>query len=261
MCTLERNEKVVAIIQARTGSTRLPSKVLHMIKGKTVLEHVVSRVKQCKMIDEVVVATTVEKQDLDIVALCAKMGVSVYCGSEQDVLDRYYQAARLFGADCVVRITADCPMHDWKIIDLVIEKHFENKSDYTSNTIEETFPDGVDTEVVNFGVLEQAWMEADLRSDREHVTPFIRRMDKFTKYSVKNEINYRDERWTLDEPEDEAFIKEVFDKLYDEDPWFGMDKILELENRYPELRKINKGIVRNEGYFMSLQNDKICSDN
>ena len=168
---------VLIMIQARTGSSRLANKVLHKIKGITVLEHVINRMQKCENADEVIVATTVEQNDLEIVKICAEKGVRVYCGSEQDVLDRYYQAARLFGRDGekhIVRITADCPMHDFRIVDRVIKEHFAHHADYTSNAESETFPDGLDVEVFRFEALEQAWREAKLASDREHVTQYIR---------------------------------------------------------------------------------------
>lgn len=251
---------VLIMIQARTGSSRLANKVLHKIKGITVLEHVINRMQKCENADEVIVATTVEQNDLEIVKICAEKGVRVYCGSEQDVLDRYYQAARLFGRDGekhIVRITADCPMHDFRIVDRVIKEHFAHHADYTSNAESETFPDGLDVEVFRFEALEQAWREAKLASDREHVTQYIRRCETMTKYSVESAVNYREERWTLDEPEDEAFIKEIFDRLYEEDPFFGMEQVLEAERKEPELKKINAALIRNEGLLKSLDRDYI----
>ena len=141
---------IIAIIQARIGSTRLPRKVLMELEGKTVLERVVERVKYSKLIKDVVVATTILKDDLEIVKLCSNIGISVYCGSEENVLDRYYQTARLFKAEHIVRITSDCPLIDPKIIDEVINLHQRKKSDYTSNTIKKTYPDGQDVEIFTF---------------------------------------------------------------------------------------------------------------
>jgi spore coat polysaccharide biosynthesis protein SpsF (cytidylyltransferase family) len=165
---------IVAIIQARMGSTRLPDKVLLPLEGKTVLEHVVDRVKQSKLVKEVVVATTISRSDLKIVNFCSAKGIRVYCGSENDVLDRYFEAARLIGVEHVIRITADCPFMDHRIIDKVVKEHLLRKNDYTANIIEETFPDGEDIEVMTFKVLEKAWENARLLSEREHVTPYIR---------------------------------------------------------------------------------------
>lgn len=248
-------QKVVVIIQARTGSTRLSNKVLHEIKGKTVLEHVIARMQKCDNVDEVIVATTIEKNDLSIVKLCAEKGIRVYCGSENDVLDRYYQAARLFSADHIVRITADCPMHDYRMVEQVINEHLEKKVDYTSNTLEETFPDGLDTEVFRFSALEVAWKKARLASEREHVTPYIKKCEDMSRHSIVSDINYNSERWTIDTPEDEQFIREIFDRLYDSDPIFGMKQILDVEEKNPHLKEINKNIMRNEGLYKSLAND------
>lgn len=257
MCTSrDRRSKTVVIIQARTGSTRLSNKVMHIIKGKTVLEHVIGRMQQCKNIDNIIVATTVQRRDLAIVKLCAEQGISVYCGSENDVLDRYYQAARLFEADHIVRITADCPMHDYRMVERVVEEHLKSRADYTSNTAGETFPDGLDTEVFRFEALEEAWEKACLASDREHATQYMIRCEEMTKHFIKSETDYKSERWTIDEPEDEEFIRAIFDRLYDMDPYFGMEQVLEVEQKEPELKKINANLCRNEGLLKSLENDR-----
>src|SRR5688572_19407522 len=165
----------LAIIQARLGSTRLPNKVLLTLAGKTVLEHVINRVRASKFINEVIVATTISSNDLEIISFCAKNKIRVFVGSEHDVLDRYYQAARLLQPDNVVRITSDCPMIDPEIIDEIGKKHLEEKADYSSNTLDETYPDGLDAEIISFKALKTAWEQATLPSDREHVTPFIKK--------------------------------------------------------------------------------------
>ena len=248
----------VAIIQARISSTRLPGKVLKKIEGKTVLEHVINRVKAAKSIDDVVVATTVEKEDLEIVKLCANLGISVFCGSEDDVLDRYYQAARLFKAEHIVRITSDCPLIDSQVIEEVIELYFKEKADYATNTMPETYPDGLDTEVISFKTLKIAWENTKLFSEREHVTPYIRKNPSIFKLvNLKSNINLNDKRWTLDEPEDFEFIKIIYENLYPKDLLFGMETILNYLKENPEVEKINKNIIRNEGYLKSLKEDKI----
>lgn len=256
MHTLEHKNNVVVIIQARTGSTRLENKVMHEIEGKTVLEHVIERLQQCKNVEEVMVATTLQKRDLAVVKVCAQMGVRVYCGSEEDVLDRYYQAAKLVKANNIVRITADCPMHDWSIVDEIVNIHLEKDVDYTSNTINPTYPDGIDTEVFKFSALKRAWKEAKISSDREHVTQYLIHAEDMSKYSVENEVNYSDERWTLDTAEDEEFIREVYAKLYEKNPYFGMKEVVQLLEKHPEFREINKGYKRNEGLEKSLKNNK-----
>lgn len=251
--------KSIAIIQARTGATRLPDKVLLPIKGKTVLEHVLDRVKRSRLLDEVIVATTMSKNDLKIVELCAKKGIRVFCGSENDVLDRYYQAARLIDADNIVRITADCPLHDAKVIDEVITVHIERDNDYTSNILEETFPDGLDCEIMRFSVLKEAWQRAELSSEREHVTQYIIHNDKYKKSGVTSSENHGEERWTLDTKEDFLFIGRVYAELYDSNPHFAYKDILTLLHEKPEIRKLNSGSTRNEGLIKSLNEDYIVS--
>lgn len=249
---------VIAIIQARISSTRLLGKVLKKIEGKTVLEHVATRVKAAKNIDDMVVATTVKEEDLEIVKLCAKLGISVFCGSENDVLDRYYQTARLFKANHIVRITADCPLIDPLVIDEVSELYFQKKADYASNTLPETFPDGLDTEIFSFKTLKIAWENAKLSSEREHVTPYIRKNPNIFKIvNLKCSINLNNKRWTIDEPIDLKFIKIIYKNLYFDDSLFGMKKILNFLKRHPKIEEINKNIIRNEGYLKSLKKDNI----
>lgn len=246
----------LAVIQARMGSTRLPSKVLKNLSGKTVLEHVISRVKQSKFIHEIIVATTIDDRDLEIVEFCAARKIRVFVGSEQDVLDRYYQAARLLNPVNVVRITSDCPMIDPEIIDVIGQRHLAEKADYTSNTIDETYPDGLDAEIFTFSSLEKTWKEAHLLSEREHVTPYIKNHPNIFKLiSVKYETDLSFMRWTIDQPEDFTFLAEMFKRLYVKNPNFRTANILNEISKNPELLKINNGIIRNEGYLKSLMKD------
>lgn len=248
---------IIAIIQARIGSTRLPRKVLIELEGKTVLEHVIERVKSSKLIKEVVVATTINKKDLEIIKLCSKIGISVYCGSEENVLDRYYQATRLFKAKHIVRITSDCPLIDPKIIDDVIYLHLHEKSDYTSNTIKETYPDGLDVEVFTFKTLHKAWKNANLPSEKEHVTPYIRKnpcIFKLTNLECMKDLSQK--RWTLDYHEDFEFIKAIYSDLYPHNPFFGCQDVLKLLRKKPTLSKINSHLKRNERYKISLERDE-----
>lgn len=248
----------VAIIQARMGATRLPGKVLLDLEGTTVLEHVINRVKASKLVDLVVVATTVDKKDLKIAALCAELGVSVYCGSEADVLDRYYQAAKLFKAENVVRITADCPVMDPQVIDEVLALHLRTKADYTSNTLKETYPDGQDVEVFTFEALKYAWKHARLASEREHVTPFVRKHSElFTYATLEYKEDLSNKRWTLDNAEDFEFLKQVYKHLYLKNNLFGMDDLLALVKEKPDIEMINQHIVRNAGFKKSLKEDKL----
>ncbi len=245
----------LAVIQARMGASRLPGKVMLGLEGKPVLWHVCQRVSRSSYVDEVVVATTFQKEDLEIVKYCSSEGIRVFAGSEDDVLDRYYQAAKLFKPGNVIRITADCPLHDPSIIDQVISTHTKEDNDYTSNTMEETFPDGLDCEIMKFSVLKDAWEKAVMASEREHVTQYIIKNSSYKKGSVTSPLYRGDERWTLDTGEDYKFIKDVFSKLYPVNPWFGAGDVYSLLDAEPGLRDANKGITRNEGLLKSLKND------
>ena len=248
---------VVAVIQARVGSTRLPKKVLLRLEGKTVLEHVISRVEASKKIDQIIVATTTAAEDQVIADLCKRIGIHVYRGSENDVLDRYYQAVLPFKPNHIVRITADCPLMDPKVIDWVVTCHLNKKADYTANIFKETFPDGLDVEAFTFETLKRAWEEAALASEREHVTPFIRkRKDLFKQENIECGVNLGGKRWTLDNQEDFEFIKAVYEALYSNNPLFSMEEVLMFLEQNPEIEIINSHITRNEGYQKSLENDK-----
>lgn len=246
--------EVAVFIQARMGSTRLPGKVLMPLDGRPVLEHVVERVKAAGIGDPVVV-TTLSLHDLPIVAYCAGHGVRVFCGSENDVLDRFWQAAKLLDIGHVVRITSDCPILDPVIVQRVVRMHLETGADYTSNVQVETFPDGLDVEVFRKSALEKAWNEASAPSEREHVTPYIRKNPKlFEQRDLKNETDLSGLRWTLDDPADYQFLTALFAKLGDR-PTFGMEDVLEALRNNPDMADINGGTLRNAGYAKSLRED------
>jgi len=249
--------KTIAIIQVRVGSTRLPKKVLLDLSGKTVIQRVIERVLAAQKVDQVVVATTINKEDLVLVKLCAEIGVSVFCGAEEDVLDRFYQAARLFKADQIVRITADCPLIDPKVIDAIVQRHLQAGNDYTSNTLIETFPDGEDVEVMTSAALKKAWQEAKLSSEREHVTPYIKKNN--TLFKIENYFNNDDlsaKRWTIDNSEDYEFIGRIYAALGGKKKIFGMADILKHLQSNQGLEKLNHHIKRNEGYVKSLKEDR-----
>lgn len=253
-------KKIIAIIQARVGATRLPNKVLLDLEGKTVLERVVERARSSRLIEDAVVATTVKKEDLKIVNLCSSKGIRVYAGSEGDVLDRYFQAARLLGAGHIIRITADCPLIDSKVIDRGIGLHLSRKADFTCNTIKPTFPDGEDVEIFTFEAITAAWKNAKLSSEREHVTPYIKKhpeVFKLINFEHTEDLSLK--RWTLDEKSDYRFIKLIYNKLYRKSKIFGMDSVFKLLKQHPEYEKINQKIVRNEGYLKSLKEDKVLN--
>jgi spore coat polysaccharide biosynthesis protein SpsF len=249
---------ITAIIQARVSSTRLPGKVLLQLEGKSVLEHVVNRIKACTSVSDIYVATSINADDDAIVKICKEMNINIYRGSLEDVLDRYYQAANLTQAKHIIRITADCPMIDPTIVEQVIKSHLDEKADYTSNIISETFPDGEDVEIFTVDTLVDAWENAKLTSEREHVTLYIRNHpEKFKLNSVSNNINLGKKRWTIDNPEDYEFLKVIFANLYHHNNCFGMTEILTFLKRNPDIESINAGVKRNEGLAKSLRQDKI----
>lgn len=249
-------KKASIIIQARMGASRLPDKVLLPLAGKPVLEHVIRRCQHAKYVDRVIVATTVSERDLAVVHFASGMGVGVFCGSESDVLDRYYQVARLLNFQHVVRVTADCPAIDPNIIDRIISEYFNGDFDYVSNTLQETYPDGQDVEVLSFTALQRAWQDARLSSEREHVTPYIFKNNFFKTMNVVHQPNLSQHRWTLDEPRDFQKLTAVFEALYSQDPFFSMEAILDFLAAHPDIDRLNSSIRRNEGYQKSLLNDR-----
>lgn len=249
-------KKASVIIQARMGSSRLPNKVLMSLASKPVLEHVIRRCQHAQLVDRVIVATTVDSKDLAVVNFVSGLSVSVFCGSVNDVLDRYYQAARLFDLQHIVRITADCPMIDPEVIDKVIAEYFDRGADYAANTLKETYPDGEDVEVFSSDILSQVWNNAKMSSEREHVTPYIRKNSDFKKINVANKIDLSRHRWTLDEPRDYQKLSVIFDALYQKDPLFHMNDVLRFLAEHLQMDMLNADILRNEGYQKSLANDR-----
>jgi len=237
--------KVVAIIQARMGSTRLPGKVLMDLGGEPMLARVVNRSRRAVTLDEVIIATTVEPRDKAIVEMCASRDWAYFRGKEYDVLDRYYHAAKNHHADIVVRITSDCPLIEPKIIDLVVREFLrDNSLDYVSNTLlPRTFPRGLDVEAMNFGALESAWREDKNPAWREHVTPYIyRHPERFVLKAIVNDKDYSHMRWTVDTLEDLEFVHLIYDHFgHDRFSWHEVIALLE-EN--PEWLEINKNVVQ-----------------
>lgn len=249
--------KVVAIIQARMRSTRLPGKVMAEINGKPMLSHVVERAQRAQLQDLVVVATSVCPSDDKVASFCRDKDIPYFRGSLNDVLDRFYKAAIHFRADAIVRLTADCPLLDASVIDKVIRVFLTGNFDYVSNTIKPTYPDGLDTEIISLDALRKAWLRAGLGSEREHVTPYIWKNQ--TLFRLKNVINDEDHsclRWTVDEPEDMEFMRLLFSYFHGKIP-FEMVELLKLIREIPGLQKINAARQRNEGYMKSLRNDEL----
>ncbi len=246
---------ILCVVQARVSSRRLPGKVLKPLLGKPMILHELERVRRSKFIDKIVLATSQDKSDDALAAVVITNGVELYRGSLEDVLDRYYQCAKLYQPEHVVRITGDCPVIDWRLVDTVIKTHLEEKNDYTSTSLE--YPDGLDTEVMTFDALKQAWKKAGRISEREHVTLYIRdHVDEFRCGQVICPQNLNRMRWTVDEPKDFEFIQQVYASLYPVNVDFTMEDILNLMNKVPDLQLINKSIMRNEGLQISLQKEQ-----
>jgi len=253
-----------AIIQARMGSSRLPGKVLKDILGKPMLWHLVRRLQRATLIEKIVIATTTRPADKHIIDFAKEMGVAYYAGSEEDVLDRYLQAAKIFRIDPIVRITSDCPLIDPWISDSVIRYYLQNKDtiDYVSNTMPATYPDGLDTEVFSFWALEKAWNEAIRQSEREYpTTHFWNNKTKFRFGNVSNPEDLSHMRWTVDGEKDFQFIEEIYSGLYKEGhEVFSMVNILDFLAEHPEILLINQGTKRNEGYIKSLKQEGIDTE-
>ena len=248
--------KFLVIIQARCGATRLPNKVLKTIQDKTCLELMLSRVSKSKMIDEIIVATTINKEDVKIANLVTSLGYRVFVGSSGDVLDRYYQCAKLIKPEYVIRLTADCPLFDYRVLDEEINE-LKPETDYLSE-LSETFPDGQDIEIMKYSVLEEAWENADMMSEREHVTLYIRNHKE--KYNLQDFVckigNLHDERWTLDEQNDFELITKVYEHFLPNID-FTMKEVYEFLQKNPYIHMLNNHIERNEGLKRSLLNDTV----
>jgi spore coat polysaccharide biosynthesis protein SpsF len=239
----EHSMKVVAIIQARMGSSRLPGKVLCDLEGESMLKRVIDRVGRAKLLDEVIVATTDEPQDSAIINFCAEHEVRHFTGSQDDVLDRYYQAATQSNADAVVRITSDCPLIDPNVIDVVIRKFLASTyTDYVSCIVEpRTFPRGLDTEVFSYDALKTAWQESTDTACREHVTQyFLRNPDRFELDGVFSYTDYSALRWTVDTDEDLQLARAIYQ--YFGHDHFGWREAVHACTEHPEWQSINAHI-------------------
>ena len=239
--------KVVCLVQARVGSTRLPGKILKEICGKTILYHEIDRLKKCKEIDEIVIATTDKEDDDKIVNEAKKLSVKYFRGSENDVLSRFYYSAKENNADIIVRVTSDCPCIDFEILDKMLiyfkDKYKEKQIDYLSNTINRTYPRGYDIEIFTFSALEKSYINAEKEYEREHVTPYIYdKTNNFLKLSFENKEDYSEYRVTLDTIEDFIVIKNIFENLYYKNPYFKLNDVVQYLNNNLHIVDINKHI-------------------
>jgi spore coat polysaccharide biosynthesis protein SpsF (cytidylyltransferase family) len=253
--------KILAITQARIGSTRFPAKILKMIHGESLLEIHLRRILESKLITKLKVATTIEPEACKIVEISNKLNVEVYQGSVNNVLDRFYQTALPEAPNWIVRLTSDCPLIDFIEIDRVIHFAIANDLDYASNTLKPTFPDGIDVEVFKFSALEKAFKEARLTSEIEHVTPYIWKNSTYKKNNlfksdcVINDVDYSSVRLTVDTLEDFMVIEKLIELIGTDKRWIDYVKLLQSN---PDIQKINEHFTRNEGYKKSILNDRIA---
>ncbi|WP_264553425.1 glycosyltransferase family protein [Flavobacterium sp. N2038] len=250
--------KTVLVTQARLGSTRLPGKILKEIKGKSLLEIHLNRLKKCLNISKIIIATTTLDIDQLICDKVKEWGYDTYRGSELDVLDRFYQSVKDENPDWIVRVTSDCPLIDPNLVDEIVTFVQQNNKDYGSNVLIENFPDGQDIEVFKFSALEKAWKEAKLLSDREHVTLYVRNNSDFNGGNLFSSINYpclsdfSNIRMTVDEQRDFDLIEILVNSLGTDRTWKEYTNFI-IEN---DLACINDQIIRNEGLLKSLKKDK-----
>ncbi|WP_434658655.1 cytidylyltransferase domain-containing protein [Sulfurimonas sp. NW9] len=251
------NRKIVALLQARTDSTRLPKKVLKPLLGIPMIIHQLQRTDKSKLIDKLILLTSLEKNDDELAKTVQLFGYSVYRGSKNNVLERFYKCCNeldLKDSDIVVRLTGDCPVHDAKIIDELIDAFLIADCDYMANCVKPIYPDGLDAEVFTFKTLKQAYYEATKISQKEHVTPYIRNSGKFKVMDLKKDIIYNNWRLTVDEPSDFTVIEKIYNHFKTNDFTFE-EMILFLEHNL-DILELNSEINRNEGYLKSLQEDQ-----
>ncbi len=234
---------IIAIIQARMGSTRLPGKCMIKVNDKPLLGHLLQRIDQSKVLERVVVATSVDANNDELVEYVTSLGFGVYRGSESDVLERFLLAARKYDAKTIIRINADCPLMDYKVIDEVVGYYLEHDFDYVSNVYPRTYPDGMDVEVFSLSVLEEVADKATKNSDREHVTSFIRESGEFSLGALTRSENLAKERWTLDYPEDLKVIEHVFQVLGRNGKYFDMNDILDYKKKNLDIFSHNEHLI------------------
>ena len=255
-----KKEKIVAIIQARMGSSRLPGKVLKEVNGVPLLKYQFERVKQSLFIFETVIATTVREENDVIAEFCEQNQISCFRGSEDDVLSRYYECAREYKADIVVRLTADCPLIDPQVIDEVVKIYMENDYDFVANTAPPegfTYPEGMDVEVFSFKLLERAVREAEKPSEREHVTHFFwQNPQLFSTYRIDLDKDFSSYRLTVDYQEDLDVTESVIHGLYPKDPLFSMHDMIKFLDANPVIKEKNSCFRSNTGWQSAFQKDK-----
>lgn len=249
---------IIAVVQARASSSRLPGKVLLPLAGAPMLQRQLERILGAKALDRVVVATSTLAADDEVQRVAQGLGIAVFRGSLDDVLDRFYQAAAQHKPDHVVRLTGDCPLTDPSLIDEMIAVHLKTGSDVTSNAVERTYPDGLDIEIATFKALQSAWEHADRPSDREHVMPYLyAHPQSFRIHHHRDNVDRSALRWTVDERDDYEFVAAIYDALYAQNPAFSTADVLDLLAKQKGLAALNAGHVANEGLARSLARDAL----
>lgn len=240
---------VVAIIQARTGSTRLPNKIFSKLSGFNLLYHVVNRLKPSKEINKIVIATTTSVKDNSIEDWCVENYIDCYRGSEENVLKRYYDAAKEFKAEIIIRVTADDPFKDYRIIDKAINILKEKKFDFVCNNSPVSYPEGLDVEVLTMDALSNSFLNSTSSFEKEHVTQYIHRNNNFFKiFNIKNDKDLSCFRWTIDTKEDYLFVKEIYSILFKKNNIFLSEDIYQLLERKPQLLEINSEVKKSDLY-------------
>ena len=253
-------KNILIISQARYASTRLPGKVLLTIRNKPLLWYLLKRLELVKTPNLIIIATSTSDSNKPLMDYLRELKINYYAGDEIDVLDRFYQTAKHYNGEIIVRITADCPLMDSTLIDRGLEIFLKNNFDYLSNVHPPTFPDGYDIEIFTFKALETSWKNAKLNSEREHVTPFIYNNPKI--FSIENFQNDKDIsniRLTVDTKKDFILISKIIENFHDRWTKFDLKDVITFINQNPHLLKINAQYERNEGYFKSLKEDKIIN--
>lgn len=244
---------VLGVLQARVSSSRLPGKVLRPLLGEPMIARQIERLRRARRLDALVLATSTDPSDDALARWAEGAAVPVYRGALDDVLDRFVRAARAYAPKHVARLTADCPLADWAVIDAVVARHLASGADYTSNTIEPTWPDGLDVEVMTMAALEIAAREATAQYQREHVTQFIvRQPERFRLENVRSGHDLSGLRWTVDEPADFELVEAIYGALYPSNPAFGTADILAFLQHNPQWMTHNTRHARNEGLARSI---------
>jgi len=238
--------KIIAIVQARMESTRFPGKVMKNVNEKKLIESLLQRLSQSQMIDKIVVATSSHESNVDLKNFVESIGFSCEVGSQDNVLERYVTVGKKYNADVIIRITGDCPLIDFSIVNLCIKKFLALKVNYLSNTLNPTYPDGMDVEVIKFDTLVESLAQTRDFFDLEHVTPYIKKSDQYSKYSLEGVEDNSSVRLTVDLPEDLVLISKIMEHFYPRLD-FSLEEIINFTKQYPELLEINSHIPRNEG--------------